>query len=74
MSVHIYDIITKMELDMHNYKELKVWKKSVILATEVYQITKKIPKTEIYGITSQLRRCVVSISSNIAEGAGRAGK
>ncbi|MEX0647135.1 MAG: four helix bundle protein [Balneolaceae bacterium] len=59
---------------MHNYKELKVWNKSVALATDVYKVTKKFPESEMYGITSQIRRSSVSISSNIAEGAGRAGK
>lgn len=59
---------------MHNYKELSVWNKSVSLATGVYSSTQKFPKVEKYGITSQIRRSVVSISSNIAEGAGRFGK
>jgi len=59
---------------MHNYKELSVWNESVSLATAVYKSTKKFPKDEKYGITSQIRRSVVSISSNIAEGAGRFGK
>lgn len=58
---------------MHNYKELTVWEKSVSLATEIYRHTKVFPKVEKYGITSQIRRSVVSISSNIAEGAGRLG-
>jgi four helix bundle protein len=56
---------------MHNYKELKVWKKSVDLATLVYSSTQLFPKTEQYGLCQQIRRSVVSISSNIAEGAGR---
>jgi len=59
---------------MHNYKELSVWKKSVSIATEVYLNTQKFPKSEMYGITAQIRRSVVAISSNIAEGAGRSGK
>ncbi len=59
---------------MHNYKELRVWNKSVNLATSVYKKTRSFPKNEIYGITSQIRRSVISISSNIAEGAGRSGK
>jgi len=58
---------------MHNYKELSVWKKSVSLATDIYDSTKTFPEVEKYGITSQIRRSVVSISSNIAEGAGRFG-
>lgn len=56
---------------MNNYKDLKVWQKSVDLAVKVYEITREFPREEIYGLTSQLRRCAVSIPSNIAEGAGR---
>jgi four helix bundle protein len=56
---------------MHNYKELTVWTKAVTLATDIYRATSEYPKSELYGITSQMRRCAVSISSNIAEGAGR---
>lgn len=53
------------------HKKLDVWKESVALATHIYQVTEKFPKTEIYGLTSQMRRAVVSVSSNIAEGAAR---
>lgn len=56
---------------MHNYKNLEVWKRSVELATEIYSLTGHFPKDEKYGLVSQIRRCSVSISSNIAEGAGR---
>ena len=59
---------------MNNFKELKVWQQSIELATAVYKETDAFPKTEIYGITSQLRRSAVSIPSNIAEGAGRGSK
>jgi four helix bundle protein len=59
---------------MNNYKELKIWQKSVDLAVKVYQVTKDFPKEELYGITSQIRRSAVSIASNIAEGAGRNSK
>lgn len=55
----------------HNYRKLKIWKKSVELATSIYQLTQHYPKHEKYGIVSQMRRSAVSISSNIAEGAGR---
>jgi four helix bundle protein len=54
------------------HKKLDVWQESVSLATHIYEVTEKFPKTEIYGLTSQMRRAVVSISSNIAEGAARA--
>lgn len=59
---------------MNNYKDLKVWQKSVDLAVKIYELTKQFPKEEIYGLTSQIRRCAVSVSSNIAEGAGRNSK
>lgn len=56
---------------MHNYKKLDVWNKAVDFATQIYSVTKNFPKDELYGLTSQLRRASVSISSNISEGAGR---
>lgn len=59
---------------MHQFKELAVWQKAVSLATDVYSYTKNFPSEEKFGLTSQIRRSVVSISSNIAEGAGRKSK
>ena len=56
---------------MHRYKKLQVWQKSIDLAVEIYKITEKLPKQEQYGLISQINRAVVSIASNIAEGAGR---
>lgn len=56
---------------LHNYKELTVWQKAVEIATSVYKVTQNFPKHELYGLTSQIRRSTISISSNIAEGAGR---
>ncbi len=56
---------------MHNFKELKIWQKAVDLAVKIYIITKDFPPSEIYGLTFQMRKSAVSISSNIAEGAGR---
>jgi four helix bundle protein len=56
---------------MHKYKELKVWQKAMDLAEAIYEVTKGFPSEEKYGVTSQLRRCAISIPSNIAEGAGR---
>ena len=53
------------------YRDLVVWQKSMVLVTEVYEISKKFPKDELYGLTSQLRRCAISLPSNIAEGYGR---
>ncbi len=56
---------------MH-YKDLKSWQKAMDLTAEVYRLTKKLPKDELYGLTNQLRRAAVSIPSNIAEGNARA--
>ena len=54
-----------------SYKDLIVWQKSFELVKEVYILTAKFPNSELYGIVSQMRRCAVSIPSNIAEGYGR---
>lgn len=56
------------------YENLDAWKRAVDLAVKIYEITRDFPKEEIYGITSQIRRAVISISSNLAEGAGRPSK
>ena len=53
------------------YTELEVWKEARVLVNEVYIISKGFPKEEIYGLTNQMRRCAISIPSNIAEGCGR---
>ena len=54
-----------------NHKELDVWKVSMELVTLVYKLTEAFPKSEHFGLTSQIRRSAVSIPSNIAEGSGR---
>ncbi len=54
------------------YRDLVVWQKSVDLVTEIYAATSQFPRSETFGLTSQLRRCAVSVPSNIAEGLGRA--
>ena len=56
---------------MTNYKNLEVWKKSMLLVKEIYLLTKKYPKEELYALTSQTKRAAVSIPSNITEGCGR---
>ena len=55
----------------HSYKDLIVWQKARVLASEIYRITEPFPKAELYGLTSQLRRAAISVVSNIAEGQGR---
>ncbi len=56
---------------MNNYRELKVWQKSMDLVEKVYTLISMFPKEEKYGLISQIQRSSVSIPSNIAEGAGR---
>ena len=56
------------------HKDLIIWKKSMDLVEEIYQISSFFPKEEMYGLSSQIRRAIVSVPSNIAEGAGREGK
>lgn len=53
------------------HQELEVWNKSMELVTNIYLLTKNFPKEELYGLTNQMRRCAVSIPSNIAEGCSR---
>lgn len=56
---------------MHQFKNLKIWQDSINLAVDIYKLTKLFPSEEKFGLVSQINRCVISISSNIAEGAGR---
>jgi four helix bundle protein len=58
-------------MSIKSYRDLLCWQKAMGLVTDVYRITGKFPKEELYGLTSQVRRCAVSIPSNIAEGFGR---
>lgn len=60
-----------LDWGMHNFRELKVWQRSMEVAKAVYETTAKFPANERYGLTSQINRSAVSIPSNIAEGAGR---
>ena len=57
--------------EVKTYRDLIVWQKAMALVTDIYIVTKSFPRREDYGITSQIRRCAVSIPSNIAEGYGR---
>jgi four helix bundle protein len=54
-----------------NHKKLEVWKKCIELITNIYKLTERFPREELYGLTSQIRRAAVSVASNIAEGAAR---
>ena len=56
---------------MRDFRKLQTWQKGHALALAVYQATRRFPREEIYGLTSQMRRAAVSIPTNIAEGCGR---
>lgn len=56
---------------MRDFQKLEVWRQAHLLTLEVYRATTVFPKSELYGITSQMRRAAVSIGANIAEGAGK---
>lgn len=59
---------------MFSYESLEIWKNAIVYAKEIYRVTGKFPQSEIYGLVNQLRRAVVSISANIAEGSGATSK
>ena len=58
-------------MKIYSFEKLIVWQKSKNLFIVIYKITKTFPKDELFGLVSQMRRCSVSVSSNIAEGSGR---
>ena len=60
-----------MSARTRHYRDLLVWQKAMELARAVYRETEALPKTEMYGLQSQMRRAAVSVPSNIAEGHGR---
>jgi len=61
-------------MDSRPHRDLEVWKKSMLLTKNIYEATTVFPKTEVYGLTSQMRRAAVSVPSNLAEGAARRGR
>jgi four helix bundle protein len=56
---------------LKSYKDLQIWKVSMEFVVEIYRLTEKFPNSELYGLTSQIRKSSVSIPSNIAEGSCR---
>jgi len=57
--------------EIRTFRDLIVWQKSMTMVTDIYRATGAFPREELFGLTSQMRRCAVSIPSNIAEGYGR---
>ena len=56
---------------IRNFTDLEAWKKGHMLVLLIYKVTTSFPRSEMYGMISQMRRCVVSVTSNVAEGFGR---
>jgi four helix bundle protein len=61
----------KIKVMKHNFKNLNIWKMSIELADKIYDASDLFPKNEDFGLKSQIRRCAVSVPSNIAEGSSR---
>jgi four helix bundle protein len=59
---------------MFNFEKLEVWQKAIVLADVIYSHTRNFPAEERFGLTNQMRRSIVSVSSNIAEGSSRSSK
>jgi four helix bundle protein len=59
-------------MQANRYQDLRAWQRAIELVERIYAVTSKLPQEEMFGLKSQLRRCAVSIPSNIAEGQGRA--
>ncbi len=60
-----------MGRQIFNFEKLEIWQEGMSLAKVVYSVTRRFPAAERYGLTAQMRRCAISIPSNIAEGSGR---
>jgi four helix bundle protein len=58
---------------MKDFRRLKVWEKMHLLTLDIYKVTARFPREEVYGLTSQMRRCSASLGANIAEGCGKQG-
>jgi len=57
-----------MKEGIRRFKDLRIWQKGIEIVSDIYLLTKKFPKEELYGLTSQIRRSAISVPSNIAEG------
>ena len=62
----------RQDFGMHDFRRLEVWVRACELASDVYRLTNWLPRTEVFGLSSQMRRAAVSVAANIAEGAARA--
>jgi len=58
-------------MTIRSYRDLKVWQKAMDLAVDCYRLSRRLPRSEMYGLSSQMQRSAASIPANIAEGHGR---
>ena len=65
------ELVISNQGKVKNFRELKAWQIAYDLAIEIYLVTKKFPREELYGLVSQMRRAAISVTANIAEGFGR---
>jgi four helix bundle protein len=56
---------------MHQFEKIKIWQKAMNIAIDVYKVTSELPSDEKFNLTHQIKKCAISIPSNIAEGSGR---
>lgn len=71
MTSDVWLVASEKFMDIKSFENLNVWQKSVQLAVSVYDLSKKLPREELYGISDQIKRSSVSVPSNIAEGCSR---
>lgn len=67
----LYQVLSTKYKFMHNFRKLDIWNDSMDMTVHVYKLISKFPNEEKYNLSSQIKRCAVSVPSNIAEGAGR---
>ena len=60
-------------MEVHGYRDLRVWQIGIDVVGQVYEVTRRFPKSEVFGLTSQIQRAAVSVPSNVAEGHARGG-
>jgi len=66
-----YKLLTPCYLMVRDFKELRVWQTAMVLVDEIHGVTAKFPKGQTYALSLQLRRAIISVASNIAEGCGK---
>ena len=66
-----YELQVRVMQEIRTHKDLLVWQRSIDLVVSIYEVTRSFPQSELFSLTSQIRRCATSIPANIAEGSGR---